>query len=84
MLLPNHYAAQLGVPLAGLGAVLLATRALDAIVDPWLGRVIDRGLARPRGQVLGTAALAALLMLNFFHQFVNYLINHRQQFLLCL
>ena len=66
LLLPNHYAAQLGVPLAGLGAVLLATRALDAIVDPWLGRVIDRGLARPRGQVLGTAALAALLMASGF------------------
>lgn len=62
VLLPNHYAAQLGVPLAGLGAVLLGTRALDALVDPWLGRVIDRGLSRPRHQVLGAAALAALLM----------------------
>ena len=62
VLLPNHYAAQLGVPLAGLGAVLLGTRALDALIDPWLGRVIDRGLARPRAQVLGAAALAALLM----------------------
>ncbi len=62
VLLPNHYAAQLGVPLAGLGAVLLGTRALDAIVDPWLGRLVDRGLSRPRAQVLGAAALAALLM----------------------
>ena len=62
VLLPNHYAAQLGVPLAGLGAVLLGTRALDALVDPWLGRLVDRGLARPRAQVLGAAALAALLM----------------------
>lgn len=62
VLLPNHYAAQLGVPLAGLGAVLLGTRALDALVDPWLGRVIDRGLARPRAQVLTAAAGAALLM----------------------
>jgi Na+/melibiose symporter-like transporter len=62
VLLPNHYAAQLGVPLAGLGAVLLGTRALDAIVDPWLGRLVDRGLSRPRTQVLGAAALAALLM----------------------
>jgi glycoside/pentoside/hexuronide:cation symporter, GPH family len=62
VLLPNHYAAQLGVPLAGLGAVLLGTRALDAIVDPWLGRVVDRGLTRPRAQVLAAAALAALLM----------------------
>ncbi len=62
VLLPNHYAAQLGVPLAGLGAVLLGTRALDALVDPWLGRVVDAGLARPRRQVLAAAAAAALLM----------------------
>jgi len=62
VLLPNHYAAQLGVPLAGLGAVLLGTRALDAIVDPWLGRLVDRGLARSRTQVLAAATLAALLM----------------------
>lgn len=62
VLLPNHYAAQLGVPLAGLGAVLLGTRAFDAVVDPWLGRVIDRGLARPRAQVMAAAGGAALLM----------------------
>ena len=62
VLLPNHYAAQLGVPLAGLGAVLLGTRALDALVYPWLGRLVDRGLVRPRAQVLVAAALAALLM----------------------
>lgn len=62
VLLPNHYAAQLGVPLAGLGAVLLGTRALDALVDPWLGRLADAGLGRPRRQVLAAAAAAALLM----------------------
>jgi Na+/melibiose symporter-like transporter len=62
VLLPNHYAAQLGVPLAGLGVVLLGTRALDAVVDPWLGRVVDAGLARPRSQVMAAAAGAALLM----------------------
>jgi GPH family glycoside/pentoside/hexuronide:cation symporter len=62
VLLPNHYAAQLGVPLAGLGAVLLGTRALDAVVDPWLGRWADRRLTHPKRQVLGWAALAALLM----------------------
>ena len=62
VLLPNHYAAQLGVPLAGLGAVLLGTRALDALVDPALGRWVDRGLAQPRQRVLWWATLAALLM----------------------
>jgi len=62
VLLPNHYAAQLGVPLAGLGAVLLATRAADAVVDPWLGRRVDAVLRRPQRQVVGLAALAALLL----------------------
>ena len=62
VLLPNHYAGQLGVPLAGLGLVLLGTRALDAVVDPWLGRWIDRGLALPRQRVMAAAWVAALLM----------------------
>ncbi len=62
VLLPSHYAAELGVPLAGLGLVLLATRTLDAVIDPWLGRVIDRGLSRPRPVVMTAASGAALLM----------------------
>ena len=55
VLLPNHYAGQLGVPLVALGLVLLGTRALDAVIDPWLGRWVDRGLALPRQRVLGAA-----------------------------
>ena len=62
VLLPSHYGGNLGVPLASLGAVLLATRALDALVDPWLGRLADRVLARPRRDAMALAALAGLLM----------------------
>ena len=62
VLLPSHYGAQLGVPLAGLGAVLLGTRALDALVDPALGRLADRTLARPRRHAMALALLAGLLM----------------------
>ena len=62
VLLPSHYGGRLGVPLAALGAVLLGTRALDALVDPWLGRLADRVLARQRRQALALAAVAALLM----------------------
>lgn len=62
LLLPGHYAAQLGVPLAGLGLVLLATRAADALVDPWLGRLADRALAAGRRHALALAGLAALLL----------------------
>ncbi len=45
--LPAHYAAHFGLPLASLGALLLAARALDAVVDPWIGRLCDRALGRP-------------------------------------
>jgi Na+/melibiose symporter-like transporter len=60
--LPEHYASRLGVPLAGLGAVLLATRLADAVVDPWLGRLADRLLARSRQHALAIAWLAALAL----------------------
>jgi Na+/melibiose symporter-like transporter len=42
VVLPAHYAEAFGVPLALLGAVLLAARLLDAVVDPLIGRWIDR------------------------------------------
>lgn len=45
--LPAHYATAFGVPLATLGALLLAARALDAVIDPWIGRLCDRALGRP-------------------------------------
>lgn len=62
VLLPSHYAAQLGVPLAALGLVLLAARALDALVDPWIGRWVDRQFAGPRSVLLGWAWAASLLL----------------------
>ena len=40
--LPNVYAQQYAVPLAALGGVLLFSRSIDALVDPWLGRWGDR------------------------------------------
>eukprot|EP01041_Mallomonas_annulata_P022640 gene22640-42982_t len=40
--LPDLYAQQYGVPLAALGGVLLLSRSIDAVVDPWLGRWGDR------------------------------------------
>lgn len=63
LLLPHHYAATLGAPLAGLGAVMLAVRLADALADPWLGRWLDRGLSRQPSRVLNQAAGAALLLL---------------------
>ena len=56
VMLPNHYATTLGVSLAGLGAVLLAARLLDAVVDPWIGRVCDGWFAHGHQRVLGWGA----------------------------
>ena len=45
-----------------LGAVLLATRVCDALLDPWIGRWIDARFARGALAVWQPAAWAALLM----------------------
>ncbi len=58
--LPNVYAQQYGVPLAALGAVLLLSRSVDAVVDPWLGRWSD-GLYRQSSRAVGVAALVLAL-----------------------
>jgi Na+/melibiose symporter-like transporter len=62
--LPARYATEFGLPLAWLGALLLAARALDAVVDPWIGRLCDRALGR-RGLPLQMAGAAGVLALGF-------------------
>jgi glycoside/pentoside/hexuronide:cation symporter, GPH family len=43
---PAHAASHWGLPLAGVGLLLLAVRLLDAVLDPWIGRWADGWLAR--------------------------------------
>ena len=62
VVLPNHYARELGVPLAILGAVLLGSRLFDAFIDPLIGRWSDRLFARSLQAVLAWAALAATVL----------------------
>ena len=62
VVLPNYYASALGVPLALLGAVLMAARLLDALVDPLIGRWTDILFARSAHSAWTVAALAALLL----------------------
>lgn len=62
VLVPNHYAREAGVPLALLGAVLLAARLLDALVDPLIGRWVDSLYRRGAQAVLAFGAAAALLL----------------------
>ncbi|MBC7444001.1 MAG: MFS transporter [Polaromonas sp.] len=62
VILPNHYAREFGMPLATLGAILLAARLFDALIDPLLGRLSDRLFARSLRAVLRLGALAAVLL----------------------
>lgn len=62
VLLPNHYAREFAAPLGALGAVLLATRLVDALLDPAIGRWCDRLAARSARAVLGVGALAAVAL----------------------
>jgi GPH family glycoside/pentoside/hexuronide:cation symporter len=62
VILPNHYARAFGAPLALLGAVLLAARLVDAVLDPWIGRWCDRLAARSPRAVLAAAAVAAVVL----------------------
>ena len=62
LVLPNYYARNFGVPLAGLGLLLLGARALDAVVDPLLGRWADAFFARSHATVLARGAAAAVLL----------------------
>ncbi|HET9977302.1 MAG TPA: MFS transporter [Burkholderiaceae bacterium] len=61
VLLPNHYASALGVPLAALGALLLGARLVDAVADPWIGRWADAWFAHSIRRVFAFALPAAVL-----------------------
>ncbi len=64
VMVPQLYAAGLGLPLATVGVILLAARVLDAFVDPALGRWIDR--AQPdRGHAGFVLASLPLLLAGF-------------------
>ena len=66
VVLPNHYAREFGIPLALLGAVLLAARLLDAVADPLIGRWADQLFSRsPRSAWLAAAGAAVFLALGF-------------------
>ena len=62
VVLPNHYARAYGIPLATLGAVLLAARLFDALVDPLLGRLSDRLYRGSVRAVLTWGAGAAVVL----------------------
>jgi len=64
VLVPNFYAAELGLGLGVTGLVLFLARLIDTFQDPWLGRLIDRSSERGWPRILALAApLLALAML---------------------
>lgn len=64
--LPHHYASTSGIALATLGSVLLATRLLDAVMDPAFGRLADALLRRsPHHAWRAAVVMAALLAAGF-------------------
>jgi Na+/melibiose symporter-like transporter len=68
VLLPQFYAQATGLALATIGGVLLATRLLDALVDPWLGVWADA--LRRRSNALRPVLIACVpLALGFLALF---------------
>lgn len=67
---PAYAATAWGLPLAGLGALLLAVRAADAAIDPWIGRRADGWFAAsPQAPRRAMAGAGVLLMLGFLALF---------------
>ena len=64
--LPDHHARSGALPLAWLGLLLLGTRCLDALIDPWLGRWGDRLLQGPPLRQRLALSLLALAVLGGF------------------
>ncbi|MBU3738623.1 MAG: MFS transporter [Rhodoferax sp.] len=62
VLLPNHYAREFALPLSTVGALLLAARLFDALIDPWLGGRIDRLYAGSITRVLRWGAASAVVL----------------------
>jgi len=58
ILLPDFYAGATGLALSTIGLALLATRLIDAVVDPLLGSWVDA--QRATGRVLQPVLLGAL------------------------
>ncbi|MFN0182843.1 MAG: MFS transporter [Aquabacterium sp.] len=64
--LPRHYAEHFGLSLATIGTLLLVVRGLDALVDPWLGRLADRWLDHSSRRALLAGAASAVLLASGF------------------
>ncbi|MDT8990418.1 MFS transporter [Curvibacter sp. APW13] len=75
VVMPHFYATQWGVSLSVLGGLLLALRALDALIDPWIGRWCDawahQGILRLWSAMALAAVVLALAFAALFHPLVD-------------
>lgn len=58
----NVAASTWALPLGIIGGLLLAVRAFDAVVDPWLGRVVDRVFAAERAWLVAAVATSLVVV----------------------
>ena len=68
---PHLYATQYAVPLSLLGMVLLLTRLIDAVTDPFIGRFSDWLYARSMQAVVGAAFIFAVTLSISFSALFN-------------
>lgn len=61
VVLPHHYAQRLGLPLATVGALLMAVRLIDASTEPLLGRISDWLYKRTARSLLWVAGAASVI-----------------------
>lgn len=62
LLTPALYAEQAGLNLAAVGLVLMFTRLIDAVTDPWIGRIIDKSHAGFWPWIAGGISVMALAL----------------------
>jgi GPH family glycoside/pentoside/hexuronide:cation symporter len=75
VLAPDFYAANHGVSLTVLGAVLLALRLFDAIQDPLIGRLSDRFSHKSFVIMTVSALVLVCSIYELFHPFAAYAVT---------
>ena len=68
--IPRFYSADLGVPLAWVGTILIIQRVFDVITDPLMGIVSDRTRSRFGRRRPWVAASAPILMFSVYQLFI--------------
>ncbi len=63
MHLPHYYAGAFGLSLSMLGGIFLLSRLVDCLIDPWLGRLLDRSRSAALIVVAAGVTIAGMAVL---------------------